>query len=165
MDTILYSEIIRKKVDTPAKEGKAKLVDILAKRSKGYWEADEIMIETGLISSKGKYFSSDELKNIGKDTNMRIDKPIETGRKTPLEKNEIFLSRLDGRKVESHDGREIGRIYDFEIYITSHPWKIWKFLIDPTGLSPLKRRVRIPTKHAKEVTQKKIILNEEYKGV
>ncbi|MEF8835982.1 MAG: hypothetical protein V5A76_07500, partial [Candidatus Thermoplasmatota archaeon] len=65
MDTILYSEIIRKKVDTPTKEGKAKLVDILAKQSRGYWESDEIKIETGLINSEGKYFSTDELGNIG----------------------------------------------------------------------------------------------------
>jgi len=152
-------------VDTPAKEGKAKLVDILAKKTDGYWDADEIMIETGLINSKGKYFFTYELKNVGRETNMKIDKPVEAGRKTPSEKNELFLSRLDGRKVETFDHREIGRIYDFEIYITSHPWKIWKFLIDPTGLSPLKRRVRVPTKHAKEVTQKKIILDEEYQGV
>jgi len=165
MNTILYSEIIRKKVDTPAKKGKAKLVDILAKRSGGYWEANEIMIETGLISSKGKYFSTDELKNIGKDANMKVDKPIEAGRSAPSDKNELFLSRLDGKKVETFDGREIGRIYDYEIYISSHPWRVWKFLIDPTGLSPLKRRVRIPTKYVKEVTQKKIILKEEYKGV
>ncbi len=165
MDTILYSEIIRKKVDTPIKEGKAKLVDILAKQSRGYWEADEIKIETGLINSKGKYFSTDELENIGKNTNMKVNKAIENGRKAPSEKNEHFLSRLDGRKVETFDGNEIGRIYDYEIYITSQPWKIWKFLIDPTGLSPLKRRVRIPTKYVKEVKQKKIILKEEYKGV
>lgn len=165
MDTILYSEMIRKKVDTPTKEGKAKLVDILAKQSRGYWEADEIKIETGLINSKGKYFSTDELGNIGRNTNMKVSKPVENGRKTPSDKNEHFLSRLDGRKVETFDGSEVGRVYDYEIYIDSQPWKIWKFLIDPTGLSPLKRRVRIPTKYAKEVKQKKIILKEEYKGV
>jgi len=165
MDTILYSEIIRKKVDTPESEGKAKLVDILAKQSEGYWEADEIKIETGLIGSKGKYFSTRELKNIQKDTNMKIGKPVESGRKIPSEKNEFFLSRLDGRKVETFDGREIGRIYDYEIYMNSHTWKVWKLLIDPTGLSPLKRRIRIPTKYVKEVGQKKIILKEEYKGV
>jgi|GEM_PF-1403511 len=165
MDTILYSEIIRKKVDTPEKEGKAKLVDILAKQSKGYWEADEVKIETGLIGSKGKYFSSEEIQNIEKDANMKIGKPVEAGRKIPFEKNEFSLSRMDGRKVETFDGREVGRIYDYEIYMSSHPWKVWKLLIDPTGLSPLKRRVRIPTKHVKEVGQKKIILKEEYKGV
>ncbi len=165
MDTILYSEIIRKKVDTPVKEGKAKLVDVLAKQSTGYWEADEIKIETGLIGSKGKYFSISELKDIGKDSNMKVNKPIESGRKLPSGENKIFLSRLDGRKVETFDGREVGRVYDYEIYTSSHPWKVWKFLIDPTGLSPLKRRVRIPTKHVKEVDQRKIILKEEYKGV
>ncbi len=165
MDTILYSEIIRKKVDTPKVEGKAKLVDILAKESEGYWEADEIKIETGLIRSEGKYFSSEELQNVEKDTNMKIGKPVDAGRKHPSDKNEFFLSRLDGMKVETFDGREIGRIYDYEIYMRSHPWKVWKLLIDPTGLSPLKRRVRIPTKYVKEVGQKKIILKEEYKGV
>jgi len=165
MNTILYSEIIRKKVDTPAKKGKAKLVDIMAKQSRGYWEADEIKIETGIIGIEGKFFSTGQLKNIAEEGNMIVDKPIKAGRKTPSDENEFSLSRLDGRKVETFDGREVGRVYDYEIYITSHPWKVWKLLIDPTGLSPLKRRERIPTKYIKEVSQKKIILKEEYKGV
>jgi len=165
MKTLLYSELIRKKVDTPAEEGKAKLVDILAKEAKGYWEADEIKIETGLINSKGKYFSTNELKNVKKDNNLKIDKNIEDGRVSPSSENEHFLSRLDGRKVETFVGNEVGRIYDYEILISSHPWKVWKLLVNPTGLSPLKRRLRIPTKYVKQVGQKKIILKEEYQGV
>ncbi|MBS3790030.1 MAG: PRC-barrel domain-containing protein [Candidatus Thermoplasmatota archaeon] len=165
MNTILYSEMIRKKVDTPVEGVNAKLVDILARQAEGYWEANEIKIETGLISSKGKFFSTEELRNIGGDTRMKVGKPIDAGRKNPSDENELYLSRLDGRKVNTFDGRELGRIYDYELYIDSQPWKVWKLLIDPTGLSPLKRRVRIPTKHVKEVKQKVIILKEEYEGV
>ncbi len=165
MDTILYSQIIRKKVDTPAKKGKAKLVDVLATQSKGYWEANEVMIETGLIDSKGRFFSTDEISNLSGEENLVVSKPIEKGSSTPADDNEIYLSRLDGRKVETHDGREVGRIYDYEIYTSSHPWKIWKLLIDPTGLSPLKRRIRIPTKNISDIQNKKLVLKEGYKGV
>ncbi len=165
MDTILYSQIIRKKVDTPIQEGKAKLVDILAMQSKGYWEASEIMIETGLISSKGKFFSSDVLSNLTEKGNLKISVPIDQGHNSPKDKNEIYLSRLDGAKIETFENKEIGRIYDYEIYTESHPWKIWKLLVDPTGLSPLKRRVRIPTKNVKSITPERVILKEGYKGV
>lgn len=165
METILYSQMIRKKVDTPTKEAKAKLVDILATRANGYWEADEIMVETGLISSKGKFFSSNELNNLIGEDSLKLKKTMTEGKTSPKSENKIYLSRLDGTKVYTYDGNEVGRIYDYEIYTNSHPWKIWKLLIDPTGLSPLKRRIRIPTKNVGEIGQKKIVLKEGYKGV
>lgn len=165
METILYSQIIRRKVDTPTKEGKAKLVDVLASWSTGYWEASEIIVETGLISSKGKFFSSNELTNLTAEGALELSKTMKEGNSAPKEENEIYLNRLDGTKVETYDGNEVGRIYDYEIYTDSHPWKIWKLLVNPTGLSPLKRRIRIPTKNVKEIGKKKVVLKEGYKGV
>ncbi len=164
MDTILYTQMIRKKVDTPVRKGKAKLVEILARRSRGHWESDEVKIETGLINKEGKYFSIENLNNIGKDERVQLDRPVKQGNPTPSEKNDIYLTRLEGNKVESSQGQELGRVYDYELYIEDHPWKVWKLLVNPLGLSPLKRRVRIPTKNVRSIEDEKIILKKDWKG-
>lgn len=164
MNTILYSQIIRNKVDTPVRKGKAKLVEILAKKSKGYWESNEVKIETGLINKEGEFFSISELSNVGGDGRIELGVPMEQGRKRPYEENKIFLTRMEGRKVEGPEGQELGRIYDYELYIEKHPWMVWKLMINPLGLSPLKRRVRIPTKKVKSINDKKLILQQDWKG-
>ncbi len=165
MKTKLYSQIVRTKVDTPVNKGKAKIVDILATKVKGSWEASEVKIETGLIGKEAKFFCSDKLENITKNGNVFVDVPIEQGNSNPIDQNEIYLSRLVGNKVETDNGHELGKIYDYEILIGTDPWKVWKLLIDPSGLSPLKRRIRIHTKHIKKITSDRLILDKNYKGV
>lgn len=165
METKLYSQIVRTKVDTPMKKGKAKIVDVIAKETKGGWAGGEVKIETGLIGKEAKFFETKDLKNVGGDGNIKLKKPMDQGELTPSERNEVYLGHLDGRKVENSEGEELGRIYDYEILIETTPWKIWKMLVNPTGLSPLKRRVRIHTKYVDTITSDKIILKEEFEGV
>ncbi len=161
MKSLLYSELMRKKVDTPTKKGKAKLVEILALRKKGYWYAGEVMIESGLVDKSGKFFSVSDIEYDREEKRVKLSKNLNEGRTRPLDEHEFYLSRLDGRKVESHSGEELGRVYDFELYVDMKPWRVWKMMINPSGISPLKRRQRIPTKVVEELKSNKIILKKK----
>lgn len=159
MRSVLYSGILRKRVNTPKTKGKSKLVEILVLRKKDKWQVEEVMIESGMVNRKGVFFSVSDVKYDREKKVIELSKPLEKGRRSPKE-HELFLSRVDGSKVISHDGKELGRIYDFEMYTEITPWKVWKMLINPSGLSPLKRRDKIPTKAVKDVTSKKIKLKK-----
>lgn len=163
MRSVLYSEIRRKKVDTPLQKGKAKLVEVLALKKGGFWLAGEVMIESGLIDKKGRFFPVSEVTYAAEDKVIKLSKPLSKGRKSPLDKHEIYLSRLDGIRVETPEGKDIGRIYDFELYTDMDPWRVWKIMVDPSSLSPLRRRVRIPTKSVEEINDKKVVLEKGWK--
>ncbi|MEF8873336.1 MAG: hypothetical protein V5A88_01550 [Candidatus Thermoplasmatota archaeon] len=163
MRAVLYSEIIRRKVDTPVEKGKAKLVEVLALSKESSWVAGEVSIESGLVNKRGRFFPVSAVEYDRDKKTIKLSQAHGQGRKYPLDKHEFYLSRLDGKKVETHDGDEVGRIYDFEIYTHLVPWKVWKMMVDPSGLSPLKRRVRIPTKKVNEVKDKKVVLKEGWK--
>lgn len=151
MTTQLYSELIRNSVKNPAEKKKSKLVDIVAKARNKYWEVVQLKIESGLISKKGMYISPKYLKNVLNDEELELKKGIIDADKNPSEDADIFLCRLNNEKVLSTEGNELGRIYDFEIYVSEHPWKVWKILVKPSGLSPLKRRLRIPIKSIEKI--------------
>ncbi len=163
MRAVLYSEIIRKKVDTPAEKGKAKLVEVLALSKENTWLAGEVMIESGLVNRKGRFFPVSKVEYDRKDNVIKLSQLLSDGRKSPLDKHEFYLSRLDGKKVETHEGKEVGRIYDFELYTHLVPWRVWKMMVDPSGLSPLKRRIRIPTKKVEKVKDRKVVLKKGWR--
>lgn len=164
MKARLYSELIRKKVDTPVQKGKAKLVEILAMQGDGYWVAGEVMIESGLVSKSGRFFPVSEITYLSDENKFELSKPLDKGKKKPMDDHELHLSYLDGKKVKSSKGKELGRIYDFELYTDFTPWKVWKLLIDPAGLSPLKRRRKVATKTVQKIEDKSIVLKEGWKG-
>lgn len=164
MKSKLYSELIRKKVDTPKQKGKSKLVEILALQEDGYWVAGEVMIESGLVNKEGRFFPVSELTYLPDEGRFELSKSLKEGNKEPMEKHELYLSYLDGKKVKSTEGKELGRVYDFELYIDFTPWKVWKLLMDPSGLSPLKRRVKVPTKAVQKIEDRTIVLKKGWKG-
>lgn len=164
MKSTLYSEMIRKKVDTPNQKGKSKVVEILASEGKGYWVAGEVMIESGLVSSKGRFFAVSELTYLSDEKKFKLSKRLGEGNKKPMEDHELHLSYLDGKKVKSAKGKEVGRIYDFELYTDFTPWKVWKILVNPTGLSPMKRRMKVPTKAVQKIEDKNLVLKKGWKG-
>jgi len=164
MKSTLYSEMIRKKVDTPARKGKSKVVEILAMQGEGYWVAGEVMIESGLVNSKGRFFPVSELTFLPDKNRFKLSKKLDEGNKKPMDDHELHLSHLDGKKVTSYQGREVGRVYDFELYTDFTPWKVWKILVDPSGLSPMKRRIRVPTKAVQKIEDRKIVLKKGWKG-
>ncbi|MBS3817418.1 MAG: PRC-barrel domain-containing protein [Candidatus Thermoplasmatota archaeon] len=164
MKSILYSKIIRTKVDTPNQRGKAKLVDVLALKDAGNWKAGEVMIESGLVNKKGRFFSVNEVRFDPEEEKLELTKSLNKGKKNPMGRHELFLSRLDGKKVVSSKGKDLGRVYDYELHLDLKPWKVWKILMDPTGLSPLKRRMKIPTKAVEKVEDKTIILKKGWKS-
>ena len=164
MKSRLYSELIRKKVDTPIQKGKSKLVEILATQGDGYWVASEVMIESGLVNRKGRFFPVSEVTYNSNENRFELDRSLNEGDLGPMDDSELHLSYLDGKKIKSHDGKELGRIYDFELYIDFAPWKVWKILMDPAKLSPLKRRIKIPTKAVDKIENKCLVLKKGWKG-
>lgn len=160
MATLLYSELIRKVVRNPAEKKKSKLVEFVAKERDKYWEIVQVKIECGLISKKGRYIPPSYLINVLDDQDLELKEGIVEGETSPSSGADIFLSRLNNEKVLSSDGNELGRIYDFEIHVSETPWKVWKILVKPIGMSPLKRRLRIPVHNIKEVTSEGVFLKE-----
>ncbi len=160
MKTILYSDIIRKKVEVPSKRSKAKLVEIAASRGKKNWYANEVMIESGLIDKKGAYYLVSTIKYLDKDGPLML-KPKKPGKLSPQKTDSFLLSGLIKKMVVDKSGEEIGRVYDFEIHIGRDPWIVWKMLVNPTGLKPKKRRLRIATHDVSEITSTKIKLKRE----
>jgi len=160
MATILYSELIRNAVKNPAEKKKSKLVDIIAKPREKYWQVIQLKIESGLISKKGMYISPESVKNILNEEELELKKGIIDGNKNPSDEADIFLSRVNNVKVLSSESNELGRVYDFEIHVSDTPWKVWKLLVKPSGLSPLKKRLRIPVKNVEKIDAEGIYLKE-----
>lgn len=160
MSTQLYSELIRSVVKNPAEKKKSKLVEMVAIEKDKYWEVIQLKIESGLISKKGIYIPTEDIKEEAFDGNFKLKKGIIDGEKNPSEEGNIFLSRLNNGKVLSSDGNEMGRIYDFEMYVSEIPWKVWKLLVKPTGISPLKKRLRIAVKNVDKITSDALYLKE-----
>lgn len=160
MATRLYSELIRSVVKNPAEKKKSKLVEIVAKSRDRYWQVVQLKIESGLISKKGIYVDPKYINNVLDEGDLKLKKGIIDGNKNPREDADLFLSRINNEKVLSSNGNELGRIYDFEIHVSQSPWKVWKVLVKPTGLSPLQRRLRIPVKKVEKVESEGIFLKE-----
>ncbi len=163
MDTMLYSEIIRRPVQLPGDKKRAKIVEVVARKGKTHWNAEEIMIESGFIDKEGAFYPTKMLSDISKDGDILI-KRYEKGMDVPKIKEGIYLSNLMKKPVQDSRGKEVGKVYDFEIYVGREPWIVWKILINPTGLSPTKRRHRIPTKNVQKIQGDKIILSTAVKG-
>ncbi|MFW5928623.1 MAG: hypothetical protein ACOC5D_00100 [Thermoplasmatota archaeon] len=160
MATRLYSEMIRSVVKNPAEKKKSKLVEIVAKSRDKYWQVVQLKIESGLISKKGIYVDPKYINNVLDEGDFKLKKGIIDGNKNPREDADLFLSRINNEKVLSSNGNELGRIYDFEIHVSESPWKVWKVLVKPTGLSPLQRRLRIPVEKVEKVESEGIFLKE-----
>ncbi len=163
METILYSEIIRRAVQVPNEKARAKVVEIIARRGKKHWHAGEVMIESGLIDREGAFYPVDIFSGVMEEGDIVIKKYVK-GRETPKSKNPQFLSRLIKRSVEDAEGQELGKIYDFELYAGSKPWIIWKVLVNPPGLNPAKRRLRIPTGSIDKIESDRIYLSTKITG-
>ncbi len=160
METILYSDMIRKPVEKPNQRANSKLVEIVAHRGDKHWYANEVKIESGIIDKEGAYYPVSTLEGIGDDTTFML-KPKERGRLKPKKPDSFFLSGLMKKKVVDKSGEEIGRIYDFELYVGRSPWIVWKILINPTGLKPTKKRLRIPTQDVSKISSDKVTLKTE----
>ncbi|MFO8109442.1 MAG: hypothetical protein R6U17_02825 [Thermoplasmata archaeon] len=157
MDTILYSDIIRKPVELPNKKAKSKLVEIVAYQGERHWYAEEVMIESGFIDKEGAYYPVSAVKDIGGDGAILL-KPKRPGKFDPKKTDSFILSTLLKKMVVDNSGEELGRVYDFEIYIGRTPWIVWKIMVNPTGLKPTKKRLRVPSDNVSEMTANKIIL-------
>lgn len=163
MDTILYSDIIRHSVQVPNKRKRAKIVEIIAEEDEKYWNAEEVMIESGFISKEGLFFPVGVVSNIEGDGDIVLDR-FDKGDKSPRSSGDIFLSQLIKTKVVTPEGEDIGRIYDFEIYVRKDPWMVWKVMVDPEGISPKRRRSRISIEDIDSIEPNKVILKEKPEG-
>ncbi len=164
MKTILYSEIIRRSVQVPNEKTRAKIVEIIACVGKSYWSAREVMVESGLIDKEGAFYPVDIFSGIMEDGDIVLKKYIK-GRETPNTAKPLFLSRLIKKPIEDVEGQEIGKVYDFELYAGKKPWMVWKILVNPLGLNPAKRRLRIPTSSVTDIKGDRILLSTKVKGV
>ncbi len=161
---MLYSELINRTVINPVDKEKSKLVEIVAKDKGKYWETWDVMIESGMIHKEGKYFSIESLSGVQSNEDIVLGVSTTEGADSPQRGGDIYLSELNKGKVVTHKGEEIGKVYDFEIYVASEPWKVWKVFSNPLGLSPMKRRQRIAIKDIEEVRPNKLKLKESWKG-
>lgn len=161
MDTKLYSEITKMKVNTPSKENAGKIKDILGNESENYWEVKEVEIKSGMIKRKKNYFEVDDLEGLGEEW-IDLDRGLEDGSDSHSSSIEISLSKMKGKKVRTKNEEEIGTIYDFEVQVDSRPWKVWNILMKPSGMSPTKRRKRISIGEIESITHDGVILVEAY---
>ncbi|MFO7791840.1 MAG: hypothetical protein R6W73_02520 [Candidatus Saliniplasma sp.] len=157
MKTIMYSDIIRRNVELPNISDKAKIVDITAEDREKYWVSHGVIVETGFLDSKAKYYSNTLMGDITEKG------PIIFKRKgtKSQRKGKWLLSKIKGSKV-SKDDKEIGRVYDFEMFVDRKPWIIWKILVNPLGISPLKRRVKIGTGYVDDYKGGKLHLKSSW---
>ncbi len=159
MKTILYSELIRRTVNIPHERTKGKLVEIVARRGKKYWPIEEIMIESGLIDKKADFYMMTDLEELKEEGTLALNTHV-SGRERPAKKENIFLSKLIKSKVVDNEEEEYGRVYDFEIIqVNEDQWIVWKILADPAGLSPRKKRLRIPTVEVQKLSSDKVFVN------
>lgn len=163
MKTMLYSEMIRRAVHIPGERKKAKVVDIVASKGKSHWRAGELMIESGFIDKEGAFYPVNIVSGLSENGDLYINRYI-TGDDKPKIRDAIYLSDLVKKTVIDAKNEEVGKIYDFEIYVGKVPWMVWKILVNPTGLSTTKRRVRIPVKDIEEIKGEKVILSKAIKG-
>ncbi len=159
----MYSEIVRRPVKLPGERKRAKIVDIIARKVKTHWTAHEVMIESGLIDREGAFYPVKIISDIPDEGDIYIGK-YTAGRPEPVNRGGIFLSNLLKKPVHDSKGKEIGKIYDYEIYAGRDPWIVWKVLVIPTGLSPTKRRLRLPTKDIDSIKGDKVTLSVALKG-
>lgn len=154
MRTMMYSDIIRRDVELPINSEKAKIVDITAIIKEKYWESHGVIIETGFLDSKAKYYPNTLLQDVSKEGKIKLKSTKRKHKKV----GDLRLSRIKGTKILTHDEEDVGRVYDFEIFVDKEPWIIWKLLVNPLGLSPTKRRLKIGTKSIKEYKDGKLYL-------
>ncbi len=157
METILYSDIIRRPVEISHKNVKCKLVEVVAYRGEKHWRANEVMIESGFVDREGAFYPVSALKDMEQKGTIQL-RPKEPGRVNPKTTDPSMLSGLMKKMVVDSSGEELGRVYDFELYVGKSPWIVWKMLINPTGLKPTKRRLRIPTDNISKVTANRVLL-------
>ncbi|MFO7992290.1 MAG: hypothetical protein R6U61_08390 [Thermoplasmata archaeon] len=161
MKTTLYSNIIRRSVQVPNSRKRAKIVELIAKKVEHkteHWHVGEMMVETGFIDKEGLFFPIEYLSDVREDGELKLD--YSKGRNTP--DGDIFLSQLIRSRVLDKEKELIGRAYDFEIYVAKKPWMVWKILVEPKGLNPHKKRMRINTKYVEDILPNKIILNDSF---
>lgn len=161
MKTILYSNLIRRNVRLPHERKRAKLVDIVAFRREKYWTITDILVETGLIDHEGTYYNPSVLSIVQEKGPLFIDK-YDSQDVRETSKGDISLCRLKNSKVVSYNKKEIGHIYDYELYTDRDPWIVWTLMASPIGLSPTKRRVKIRTKDVDKVKPNEVVLKENW---
>jgi len=154
MKTILYSDVIRRDVNLPNVSERAKIVDIAAEKEEKYWVSYGVIIETGFLDSKAKFYSNELLEDLKNDGPVKM----KSSDRKHKHRGEYRLSNIKGCKILTDDNKEVGRVYDFEMFIDRSPWIIWKILANPIGLSPTKRRMKIGTKYVREYKDGKLYL-------
>ncbi len=159
MKTILFSQIRRRKVQTSADKGTPKVVDLIGTKSKNYIKIIEMKGDTGLINQKAEYFPIKAVKPLKKGDEDIYLKDSKSAHKQS--RGEISLSSLKNAKVYDADDEEIGRVYDYEIYIEEMPWLVWKILVKSHLISVIERRLRIPLKYVSKLEGNKIYLDKE----
>ncbi|MFW5907424.1 MAG: hypothetical protein ACOCTR_03590 [Candidatus Natronoplasma sp.] len=161
MKTILYTDLINRRVNLPDEFKRGKIKDVLAEPSEGIWTVHELMVTTGLFRKESRFFFTYELQNVGKEGSISVMKTMEEARKEPSEASEFYMDEIYGRKVETSHGHEIGRVYDYELSLDLEPWTVWKLLVEPSNLSPYKRRKRLSIENVEKVEKNKIIFRPE----
>lgn len=154
MNTKLYSELVRRKIQVPNDRKSAKIVDVVMHQKDSKWIAYEIMVESGWIDKDASFFPTSSLTNPKEDGEIRMKGGIK-GTKKP-KRGDVYLSKIKKHRVITTDDDELGRAYDFEIFVGDRSWIIWKILVNPLGYNPNKRRLRIPTKDVKKIDSKNI---------
>jgi len=157
MKTKLYSDIIRRRVDVPNRREKTKLVEIVASIGGKHWYAEEVMIESGLIDKEGYYYPTSAVEGLDGEDPLTLNAKS-SGKEKTKRPDSYLLSGMIKNMVIDSSGEELGRVYDFEIYVDRNPWIIWKLLVNPVGLKPTKKRIRIPTSKVSNVSSDKIHL-------
>lgn len=161
MKTILFSQIQRKKVGSAAEEGSPKVVDLIGTRSNSYIKVKELEVETGLINREVEFFPIEAVKPFKSKDKVIYLKDFKSGHKHSTA--DISLSSLKNSRVYDSREEQIGRIYDYEIYIKEMPWIVWKMLIKSHLISVIERRLRVPIKHISSIEGDKIHLDKEIK--
>ncbi len=160
MRTMLYSDLTQKKIEIPPEFKKGKIVDILIEPSEGIWTVHEVVVAKGWINKEHRFYFTYELRNIDEEDTIRIRKTMDEARKKPSESSEFYMEDINRKVVKTASGVEIGRPYDYELSLDLEPWVVWKILVDPSNLSPYKRRKRISVKKVDRIEEEKIILSE-----
>jgi len=160
MNTKLYSDLVRRKVQVPNDRKNAKIVDVIVHKEKGRWKADEVMVESGWIDKDALFLPTGSLTDPKEEGDIRIKEHVKAS-KSP-KTGDMFLSRLKKSRVISTDDEELGRAYDFEIFVGDKTWIVWKILVNPVGLDPNKRRLRIPIKNIKKMDSKNIWVEPDH---
>jgi len=157
MKTMMYSDIIRRDIELLTDSNRAKIVDITADKREKYWVSHGIIIETGFLDSKAKYYPNTSIHDIPSEGAIRLEST--EGKKKREDK--WLLSKIKGKKIMK-DKTVIGRVYDFEIFTDRNPWVIWKLFVNPIGISPMKRRTKIRTSSIEEYENGKLSLKSDW---